>query len=160
MTTRLEPRKCERPNCQKVFRPDRSFRKYCSRACGGYAKVKQRGQRQIHHQQEFTKETGPSITKPLSDVPMCVCGLRMTPGTDWLGRTILECPRCGPQQVKLIGRRRHDQRERHEVELKQLISRGKTQIGRKVSPECGDAFRQHTHKRGSKGMAEFLGDAA
>lgn len=73
----------------------------------------------------------------------------MEAGTDRIGRTILECSVCGPQTVTVVGEHKYDQFERHKDELAQLISRGKTQVSKRVPAECGDAFRQETHKKGA-----------
>lgn len=53
------------------------------------------------------------------------------------------------RRVTVVGEHKYDQFERHKDELAQLISRGKTQVSKRVPAECGDAFRQETHKKGA-----------
>lgn len=146
---------CARPNCTGTFVPIKgSSRKYCSVGCQQWGRQQTRGER-IPRNSSFTVETGPPITSGIDTLPHCGCGRRMDPTTDVLGRTILQCV-CGKTApVRIIGRHRYDQYERHRAELKQLVSRGKTRVPESVSEYVGDAYRQDTHKRGrgSKGLA-------
>lgn len=121
---------CARPGCDNYVK--RWHRQFCSRTCSAWA-TRENRVRQMHRRQEFTEETGPPITKPLSPKPECLeCGGPAYPDTDFLGRTILGCPQCGSRLVRTIGKHRYDQRERHEVEIEQLITRGRRRL-REVS---------------------------
>ncbi len=148
----LKPRLriCARPHCGTEFKTSSQTRKYCSPGCTSWGKRQnQQNRRKPLRSSQFTVETGPPLTEGLTSYPTCGCGRRLVGGTDFLGRTTLDCEHCEISlPVKIIGEHKYDQFERHLVELSQLISRGKTQVSRKVSKECGDAFRQDTHKRG------------
>lgn len=141
---------CARPTCTGSFVcRDDSNRKYCSVPCAQWGRRQKRA-KHAPRKKPFTEETGPPITRGLDTLPRCGCGRTMYPTTDTLGRTILQCG-CGKSApVRIIGRHRYDQAQRHRQELVQLVGAGMRRVAPREWPGGhGDAFRQETHKRGA-----------
>lgn len=132
--------------CEKEFRPSWYGRKTCSRTCAHI--------RGSPRRQKLEPVRAPEGMLVQGSAPLC-CGEVPFFATDFLGRTVVICRRCGERPVDVFrkaGQPLYPQRQDFDDELDAKFVSASTPIAKKVSEYVGDAFRQESHKRSGMGI--------
>lgn len=129
--------------CEKEFRPSWYGRKTCSRACAHI-----RGKPRLQKIEPVREPEGMLVK---GSPPLC-CGEVPFFATDFLGRTVVICRRCGERPVELYrkqGQELYPQRRVLDAELETSVGSAQARIHKVVSEVCGDRFREVSHRRGA-----------
>jgi hypothetical protein len=91
---------CQNAQCREAFIPRRTVQVYCSGPCQQQQWDAERNE-EARHVTVVPKRKRGYLIAP-QGAPTCpVCGAQVLIGTDFLGRSTMECERCGPQLMPL-----------------------------------------------------------